>query len=293
MVNIVSQPPLYAYTTHIFDRADNMLNLRWGFLTGATVVKKDVWDRVPADLQKKLLEIGEEYGERTRKDVRKQNQDAIEQMKKRGLTINQPADIEEWRKVAERAHEVIRGSVVPAAIYDEVVRLRDEFAPSTSADALPAGGVVLGHAGQGVQFDALASGSSEVAGEDAEGLHVLRDDHFQIYLLRAQALRLEGEVEGAVVAADPPGRERSGRLEAEPHGTDCAGRSVHPDGVLAGLHEALAQVEPDQPAFLAGAREGPAPGGIPGKVAVGKVQAGGPAADGEANVSYPDLALPG
>lgn len=127
MVNIVSQPPLYAYTTHIFEKADNMLNLRWGFLTGATVVKKDVWDRIPAELQKKLLEIGEEYGERTRKDVRKQNEDAIEQMKKRGLTINQPADIEEWRKLAERAHEVIRGKVVPTGIYDEVVRLRDEF----------------------------------------------------------------------------------------------------------------------------------------------------------------------
>ena len=127
MVNIISQPPLYAYTTHIFERADNMLNLKWGFLTGATVVKKEVWERIPADVQKKLLEIGEEYGERTRKDVRKQNDDAIQQMKKRGLTINQPADIEDWRKVAERAHEVIRGAVVPAGIYDEVVRLRDEF----------------------------------------------------------------------------------------------------------------------------------------------------------------------
>ncbi|TMA98996.1 MAG: hypothetical protein E6J64_22625 [Deltaproteobacteria bacterium] len=101
--------------------------MHWGFLTGATVVKKDVWDRIPPELQKKLLEIGEDYGERTRKDVRKQNDDAIQQMKKRGLTVNQPADIEEWRQVAERAHEVVRGKVVPAAIYDEVVSLRDEY----------------------------------------------------------------------------------------------------------------------------------------------------------------------
>ena len=127
MVNIISQPPLYAFTTHIFEKADNMLNLHWGFLTGATVVKKDAWDRVAPDVQKKLLEIGEEYGERTRVDVRKQNEDAIQQMKKRGLTINQPADIGEWRKVAEQAHEVIRGKIVPAALYDEVVRLRDEY----------------------------------------------------------------------------------------------------------------------------------------------------------------------
>ena len=127
MVNIISQPPLYAFTTHIFEKADNMLNLHWGFLTGATVVKKDAWDKIPPELQKKLLEIGEDYGERTRKDVRKQNEDAIGQMKKRGLTINQPADIDEWRQVAERAHEVVRGKVVPTAVYDEVIRLRDEY----------------------------------------------------------------------------------------------------------------------------------------------------------------------
>ena len=127
MVNIVSQPPLYAFTTHIFEKADNMLNLRWGFLTGATVVKKDVWDHIAPDVQKKLLDIAEEYGERTRQDVRKQNDDAIQQMKRRGLTIVEPADVEAWHRVADLADEVVRGKVVPAPIYDEVIRLRDEY----------------------------------------------------------------------------------------------------------------------------------------------------------------------
>jgi TRAP-type transport system periplasmic protein len=127
MVNIVSQPPLYAFTTHIYERADNMLNLRWGFLTGATLVKKEAWDRIAPDVRQKLLAIADDYGERTRIDVRKQNEEAIEQMKKKGLTINQPANVDEWRQLADRAAEVIRGRVVPTWIYDEVVRLRDEY----------------------------------------------------------------------------------------------------------------------------------------------------------------------
>ena len=127
MVNIVSQPPLYAYTTHIFEKADNMLDLHWGLLTGATVVKREVWERIPADVRQKLLEIGREYGERTRTDIRKQNEDAIVQMKKKGLNIVQPANIEEWHRLADRASEVVRGRVVPVAIYDEVIRLRDEY----------------------------------------------------------------------------------------------------------------------------------------------------------------------
>ena len=127
MVNIVGEAPLYAYTTHIFEKANHMLNLHWGFLTGATVVRKDTWDKVPADLRPKLLEIAEEYGKKTRVDVRKQNEDAIEQMKKRGLDVVQPNDLPAWQKAAEQADKVVRGKVVPVGIYDDVIKLRDAY----------------------------------------------------------------------------------------------------------------------------------------------------------------------
>ena len=127
MINIVSEPPLYAYTTHIFDKASQMLDLHWGFLTGATVVRKDTWDKIPADVRTRLLEIAEDYGKRTRDDVRKQNDDAIEQMKKRGLKVNEAANVEAWQQAAAKAAEVVRGKVVPAGIFDEVKKYRDEY----------------------------------------------------------------------------------------------------------------------------------------------------------------------
>ena len=127
MINVVAQSPLYAYTTNLYSRARNMLNMRWGFLTGATVVRKDTWEKIPEDLRQKVLEIAEDYGKKTRDDIRKQNDDAIAQMKKRGLNVVQPTSLEEWQKAAEEANEVVRGKVVPAGIYDEVKKLRDEY----------------------------------------------------------------------------------------------------------------------------------------------------------------------
>jgi TRAP-type C4-dicarboxylate transport system substrate-binding protein len=127
MINVVGQSPLYAYTTNLYSRASNMLDLHWGFLTGATVVRKDVWEKIPPDLRPKVLEIAEDYGKRTRADVRKQNEEAIEQMKKRGLQVVEPADLEAWQQAAEKANAVVRGRVVPAALYDEVVKLRNEY----------------------------------------------------------------------------------------------------------------------------------------------------------------------
>jgi TRAP-type C4-dicarboxylate transport system substrate-binding protein len=127
MINIISESPLYAYTTHIFDRANHMVDLHWGFLTGATVVRKDTWDKVPADMRPKLLEIAESYGIKTREDIRKQNEDAIIQMKKRGLTVEEPSNLEGWQKAATAASAIVRGKVVPAEIYDEVKKYRDEY----------------------------------------------------------------------------------------------------------------------------------------------------------------------
>jgi TRAP-type C4-dicarboxylate transport system substrate-binding protein len=127
MIDIVGQSPLYIYTTNLYSKADNMLDMHWGFLTGATVVKKETWAKIAPDVQQKLLQIAEDYGKRTREDVRKQNDDAVQQMKKRGLTVVAPADVEGWQRAAEQANKVVRGKVVPAAIYDEVKRLRDEY----------------------------------------------------------------------------------------------------------------------------------------------------------------------
>ncbi len=127
MINVVNQSPLYAYTTNLYSRANHMLNLHWGFLTGATIVRKDTWAKIAPDVQKKLLQIADDYGKKTRDDLRKQNEDAIQQMKNRGLDVEEPADIQAWQKAAEQANKVVRGKVVPAAIYDEVKRLRDEF----------------------------------------------------------------------------------------------------------------------------------------------------------------------
>ena len=127
MINVVGYSPLYAYTANMYSKAKYMLNLHWGFLTGAMVVRKDAWERIPEAVRTKLLEIAADYGKATREDVRKQNEDAIQQMKKRGLTVVEPASIEAWHKAAEAANAVVRGKVVPAEIYDEVKKYRDEF----------------------------------------------------------------------------------------------------------------------------------------------------------------------
>ncbi len=133
MINILTDPPLYVLGTGLYEKAKYMLNLNWGYLTGATVVRKDAWEKIDAETRTKLLAIATEYGQKTSAAVRTMNDDALKQMKDKGLTVVEPANRQEWVDAAHKAYKVIRGKVVPAEIFDRVKALHEEFQAAHAA----------------------------------------------------------------------------------------------------------------------------------------------------------------
>jgi len=126
MVNCIANVPLYLLTSRVFERANQMIDVPWGYLVGGTLIRKTTWERIPADLRPKLLAISRELGRRVDAEVKKLNDDAVEAMEKQGLSVVK-VDPAPWRAAAERAWPVVRGKVVPAAFWDEVVRARDAY----------------------------------------------------------------------------------------------------------------------------------------------------------------------
>ncbi len=126
MIECVPNVPLYALPTRLFDRASNMMDVSWGYLVGGTVVRKDVWQRIPAATRPRLEEIAREMGKRVDAEVGKLNADAVVAMKKQGLNVVE-VDQGPWRAAAEKAWPVIRGKIVPADFFDLVKRERDAY----------------------------------------------------------------------------------------------------------------------------------------------------------------------
>ena len=127
MIDTIASAPLYSLTSRIYQKANKMSDLRWAILTGATIVKKEVWERVPADLRPKLIDIARQYGKRIDAEVRSINDDAIKQMQKQGLEVIHASDAAGWQAAADAANRVVRGGVVPEKLFDEVMRYRDEY----------------------------------------------------------------------------------------------------------------------------------------------------------------------
>jgi len=129
MVNGFSSTPLASLAFQWFGLAPNMANLRYAPLTGATVIEKRTWEKIPAELRSKLLEASGAAGRKLRVEIRRLNQEATGVMVKNGLKIHDvpPGVQAQWRKMVEDIHPRIRGNVMPAEAFDAVKKYRDEY----------------------------------------------------------------------------------------------------------------------------------------------------------------------
>ena len=69
-VTALGVPTYVAVVSQYFQSARNMTDLPWQLLLGATVIRKDAWEKISAELRPALLGAMREAGQRLRDDVR-------------------------------------------------------------------------------------------------------------------------------------------------------------------------------------------------------------------------------
>ena len=129
LINTVPAPPVFALATQIDTRAPHMLDIRWAPLVGACVVRKEIWAKIPAAARETLLKAATEAGKEIRANSRKESEESVTAMKKRGLIVHKltPEQEAKWRAGAQEIYPDMRGKIVPADIFDEVQRLLKEY----------------------------------------------------------------------------------------------------------------------------------------------------------------------
>jgi TRAP-type C4-dicarboxylate transport system substrate-binding protein len=126
MINVVSATPFSANAGQYARVAKHVLEINWAPLIGGAVIRKQVWEKIPAELRQDFLKIAAEAGREIKQAGRKESDDAIEVMKKKqGLQVEVPsAQInEEWRQTVRAVYPKIRGSIITAESFDRVESL--------------------------------------------------------------------------------------------------------------------------------------------------------------------------
>jgi TRAP-type C4-dicarboxylate transport system substrate-binding protein len=124
MITVVPSTPYFALASQVFSSAPNMLELNWAPIVGALLVTKKAWDGMTAETQAAMRSAAEKAGVAMRAKARQEVDEAVTAMVKRGLKVNRPTaeQSREWDALAQTLHARVRGSMVPAEIFDEVVR---------------------------------------------------------------------------------------------------------------------------------------------------------------------------
>ncbi|OGB49859.1 MAG: C4-dicarboxylate ABC transporter substrate-binding protein [Burkholderiales bacterium RIFOXYD12_FULL_59_19] len=122
MINVVPSTPYFALASQIYNAAPNMLEINWAPIVGALVVTQKTWDEMTPEVRDAVRATSEKAGVQIRAKARQEVDEAVDAMKKRGLTVNKPnaEQMREWNDLAEKLYPRIRGSMVPAETFDEV-----------------------------------------------------------------------------------------------------------------------------------------------------------------------------
>jgi len=128
LIDTTAAPPIFALAGQLDLTAPHMLNLNWAPLVGACVVRKSVWEKIPAATRDALLPAAAKAGADIQASSRKEGEEAVTAMKKRGLMVHDvtPEVEAQFRATAEKLYPDIRGRIVPADVFDEVQRLVKE-----------------------------------------------------------------------------------------------------------------------------------------------------------------------
>ncbi len=137
-------PPIFALKSQVDTRAGHMLELNYAPLIGAAVISKKAWDDIPAEYHAALLRAAQKAGEEIQAQSRKESEESVKAMVKRGLTVH-PVTHEldlRWRAAAEELYDEIRGGLVPEDIFDQVFALVTAYRAEAEGERLapPTGG---------------------------------------------------------------------------------------------------------------------------------------------------------
>jgi len=126
MIEGLPTPALAAQLFQWYRQTPYMLDIGLAPVVGASIITKKAWNTIPAGDRPRLLASAAGVEKRLQIDVPKQDQAAVAELMKRGVTVTK-ANGAEWRTQADALAKTMRGEMVPPDIFDLATKARDEY----------------------------------------------------------------------------------------------------------------------------------------------------------------------
>lgn len=132
LIETLPATPLAALSLQWFRTAPHMLDHKFAPLLGALVFSKSAWGKLSAADQEVILRLGAESEARIFDTIPGQEEEAVAEMKKRGLIVSTepPGDSVKWLELGRQFQSRFREFSVPKDVFDQAKKLLDEMRAS-------------------------------------------------------------------------------------------------------------------------------------------------------------------
>lgn len=129
LVDVVYSPPQVAISLQWFTKLKYIVDVPLIYLLGGLVVKKSVYQKIEPGHRAILDEIAPVHMEKLKKLIRRDNQEALNVMKKQGIQLLLPSkeQITEFKQISRSAMDRIEGDTFSPETRDRVTSLLKSF----------------------------------------------------------------------------------------------------------------------------------------------------------------------
>ncbi len=130
MINCVYSPPLAMIALQWFTNVKYMLDVPLANSSGAALIAKSYFDRLPQDLQQILLKNGQIYLPKLTAASRKDNFAAIKTLESKGIVLTHPkskSELAYYYQTGQEARQMLVGKLYSEQLLDQVESALQEF----------------------------------------------------------------------------------------------------------------------------------------------------------------------
>ncbi|HUO79699.1 MAG TPA: TRAP transporter substrate-binding protein DctP [Steroidobacteraceae bacterium] len=129
LVDTVPLVPMYALATQADSAAPYMIDVRWAPVFGAIVFSRQSWESMREATRSAVRAVAAQGGRELREYAVRADIEAVAAMQKRGLKVVHLSAEQErgWQAFAQQLYPLIRGRTLPAATFDEALKLVGEY----------------------------------------------------------------------------------------------------------------------------------------------------------------------
>lgn len=130
LINGAYTSPLACIVLQWNTRVKYMMNIPLADASGAVIISKTMYDKIPSDLQEILVRNGKKFMRELTLKSRKENVDAIQTLKKNGIQVidaNTPKAMQEYNAAGKRARQSLVGKIYDQAFLDRIDKTLNDY----------------------------------------------------------------------------------------------------------------------------------------------------------------------